>query len=421
MGLVASCASSAICCAGSACCNCMCGTCMKCCKTSHHHHMRLGYLVLMIIAAGFGILFLYEGKNMMTPWTKYGLVNCDGNSESVCLGVQTVYRESFALALFFLLMLFLSIPGGKFSAIINQGAWIFKTLIIIAIFIITFFIDNAFFDVWREICRYVSMFFLVIQIIILIDFAYTWNEDWLNKYEVSSSKGYWGFCLFFFSGLAWSLSITIIALCYYWFGTSSECGVNIFLITLTLALGSIFTVMSLTPLVENGSLLTSSIVNIYIVWLCWYGLVSDTSNCNSWNDTKSTGLTIAFGLLVLMIMLLYISFREIKKSDKQTIARDAAEVVMAPEDEGNEKEAYKEDEELDRRMVYFHVLMIIVSMYYSMLLTNWGAANVDGGAYDNDNASMWVKFVALWTTVLLYVWSLIAPKVCKNRDFSSQI
>lgn len=64
MGAVAA---SAVCCAGSACCNCLCGACMQCCKTGHHNHMRLGYIVLLTIAAGFGMLFLYEGQNLMTP------------------------------------------------------------------------------------------------------------------------------------------------------------------------------------------------------------------------------------------------------------------------------------------------------------------------------------------------------------------
>lgn len=119
-----------------------------------------------------------------------------------------------------------------------------------------------------------------------------------------------------------------------------------------------------------------------------------------------------------MIMLCYISFREREKSDNQAITRDAAEMVLAPENDSNEKEAFKEDEEMDRRMVYFHLLMILVSMYFSMLLTNWGAANIDGSAYDNNSSSKWVKFVALWLTVIFYIWSLIAPKVCKGRDFS---
>jgi len=59
------------------------------------------------------------------------------------------------------------------SAIINQGCWLMKGLIITVLFIITFFIDNAFFDVYREISRYVSVAFLVMQIIVIIDFAYT--------------------------------------------------------------------------------------------------------------------------------------------------------------------------------------------------------------------------------------------------------
>ena len=57
----------ALCCAGTACCSCMCQICMRCCGTSHQQHTRIGYLVLTIIAIFFGIIFLYFGDAMMSP------------------------------------------------------------------------------------------------------------------------------------------------------------------------------------------------------------------------------------------------------------------------------------------------------------------------------------------------------------------
>ena len=127
----------------------------------------------------------------------------------------------------------------------------------------------------------------------------------------------------------WVISLTLIILCYYWFSTDHSCGLNIFLITLTLALGISFTMLSLTNCVAYGcklylALLTSSVVNLYIVYLCWYALTSDSSSCNTWTDTTSTGVTILFGSIVMFIMLMYLSFRQKKKSDDEAPIRGAA-------------------------------------------------------------------------------------------------
>jgi len=66
----------------------------------------------------------------------------------------------------------------------------------------------------------------------------------------------------------------------------------------------------------------------------------------------------------------------------------------------------------------FHLIMTLGGLYLAMLLTNWG----DPSAHDTSNpelslASMWVRIVSQWIIYLLYIWSLIAPSCCPNRDF----
>mmetsp|Transcript_23516 Transcript_23516/g.23261 ORF Transcript_23516/g.23261 Transcript_23516/m.23261 type:complete len:221 (-) Transcript_23516:40-702(-) len=219
----------------------------------------------------------------------------------------------------------------------------------------------------------------------------------------------------------WIISLTTIVLSYYWFTTDSGCELNIFLISFTLALGIIFTGLSLTGMVEHGSLLTSSAVNLYCVYLCLIGMASSSSSCNSWNDKASTAITIVLGLIAALIMLLYVTFRKREAKDEQAPIRGVAEAVLAEEDDANEAVPYKEEEdpnESPSKMVYFHLLMILTSIYFAMLLTNWGAAHTGGASYDHNEGSMWVNFSALWFTVLLYIWSLLAPKICSGRDFS---
>ena len=58
---------------------------------------------------------------------------------------------------------------------------------------------------YREASRYLSMLFLWLQILLLIDFGYTWNESWVAKDEASESE----------SWLSWKLAILVCALGLY--------------------------------------------------------------------------------------------------------------------------------------------------------------------------------------------------------------
>jgi hypothetical protein len=70
-----------------------------------------------------------------------------------------------------------------------------------------------------------------------------------------------------------------------------------------------------------------------------------------------------------------------------------------------------------------NVVMILISCYVAMILTGWGTVN---GLDENHNAAnptvghanMSILIVSQWLAILLYSWSLIAPRVFPDRDFS---
>ena len=64
--------------------------------------------------------------------------------------------------------------------------------------------------------------------------------------------------------------------------------------------------------------------------------------------------------------------------------------------------------------------MIIGSIYFSMLMTNWAAYEITAskfGVAATNPTSMWVKLGAAWVTAALYCWTLIAPMCCPGREF----
>jgi len=69
----------------------------------------------------------------------------------------------------------------------------------------------------------------------------------------------------------------------------------------------------------------------------------------------------------------------------------------------------------------YHVRMLIIAMYMAMLLTDWGVApesSASGATYSIGYASAWLQMSANWLCSLLYMWTLVAPKLFPNRDFT---
>jgi hypothetical protein len=119
-------------------------------------------------------------------------------------------------------------------------------------------------------------------------------------------------------------------------------------------------------------------VNAYCTYLCWDGLTNDTSGyCNTWDNAQDTGIVIAIGTVVLVITLGYVCFRKKEESHQEYAPiRSAAEPIIAKDEPGEEDMPYKEEETDGRKLLYFHLFMILASVYLCMLLTNWGAANI---------------------------------------------
>jgi hypothetical protein len=100
--------------------------------------------------------------------------------------------------------------------------------------------------------------------------------------------------------------------------------------------------------------------------------------------------------------------------------------IIAPQnDEYVEEESTTEDEKC-LSFLYFHIFMIMATAYCAMTLTGWSSIESDGSLFDmalgydfgRSWRSVYIKLCFLALTVGLYVWSLVAPIVCQDRDFS---
>jgi len=74
----------------------------------------------------------------------------------------------------------------------------------------------------------------------------------------------------------------------------------------------------------------------------------------------------------------------------------------------------EDEEEAERKAnVYFHVVMMLAAAYMAMLFTNWGT-NKDS-IDTTGKISFIVGVCSSWTAMLMYWWTLCAPKLCPQR------
>ncbi len=62
--------------------------------------------------------------------------------------------------------------------------------------------------------------------------------------------------------------------------------------------------------------------------------------------------------------------------------------------------------------------MSIASIYIAVLITNWNSANVITDQLEPSGFSFWVRVVIAWSTAVIYIWTIIAPKIFQAREFN---
>lgn len=75
---------------------------------------------------------------------------------------------------------------------------------------------------------------------------------------------------------------------------------------------------------------------------------------------------------------------------------------------------------LPYRADFFHLFYALASMYIGMLFTNWSVSpSTESFQLDQGWISTWVKMAFKWLCELLYMWTVVAPAVLRNRSFAS--
>lgn len=368
-----------------------------------------------------------------------------------CAGNAGVYRPTAVATLFYLL----SAVATKIQPHLNREAWPAKyALTGFAVFATLFFSSAPFDGFYLWFARAGATIFILLQQVILIDVAYNWNEDWVERADQADRLEYGTGAIWLKAIVAtcvafYVLTVTGIGLLYEYFGDCSE---NVWIITLTLLGVIALTAIQLSG--TEGSLLTSSVMSLYATYLA-YSMVSKNPNasCNpQLGGNDAWGIAIGLTLTALSLAWTGWSWTAEERLNAQGVqsakpmapsssnsnnknngAGQGANLdvpFLDPDDQPTSGMVMETDQVMSSSSPMFgrdiwklNIVMALISCFVAMTLTGFGSI---GDLDESENAAnptvgrfnMATIGISQWLAILLYVWTLLAPRLYPDYDFS---
>lgn len=416
---------------------------------------KLGSLLIMLNGTLFALLAQYVFGPRVRPqvWREGECSSKGGGGfEHECLAQQGVFRVSMALAGFFITCA----VGCRLSKAFHNALWPLKLLLVFAPLMIgMMFVPAEVVDAFVWVARCGAAVFVVLQMVVIVDLAYAVNDWFVAQSNADSIAGYQpqgdnGFFTNLFSCggldealttllsislLLFASAITGIVLLFVFY---SACRVTTAFVAMTLVLCVAATVTQLFA--ETGNLLTSASVSAYAVFVA-YTAVSRIPNrrCNPFLR-KDDILGIVLGLCLALISLAWTTHStsaavaNILDTTENPMSREL--VSRSADDAGDA--ADDDDEEIgsseipappiecldggDTENVRFNLSLVLVAMYIACQLTSWGTwtRGVDSSLSSPlaGSVASWMNISAVFVIFLVYFWTLIAPWLFPDRDFS---
>uniref|UniRef100_A0A5S6QZS7 Serine incorporator 1 n=1 Tax=Trichuris muris TaxID=70415 RepID=A0A5S6QZS7_TRIMR len=439
------CAAQLACCFGSAACSLCCGACPSSVTT------RLMYSVMLILGTVVSCLMLVpsiQKRLAESNWFCKEILNFECDRAT---GYQSVYRMCFAMAAFFfiLMILMFRVRSSKDPrAKIQNGFWFFKYAALIALAVGAFYIPYGQFSiVWLYIGMCGAFVFILMQLILLVDLAHSVAEKLIGNYE-ETERRIWMVAAVLFTVVCFVTVITLVVLLYIYFASNSSCLLNRTFISINLILCIVLSVVAVLPKVQQyqpkSGLLQASFISAYIMYLTWSAMSNEPDPvCNpslisiffppnstvtpapSQSGYAGVSSQSMIGMVIWLFVVLYTCIRTSTASaaEKMAIKSESTPIKDGPSGESSTANgAHVWDNEADGvsyNYSFFHFVFFLASLYVMMSLTNWYRPDeADLFRLNSNMASVWVKIASSWVCAAIYLWTLVAPIVMPNRDFS---
>ncbi|XP_042498739.1 probable serine incorporator [Macadamia integrifolia] len=302
---------------------------------------------------------------------------------------------------------------------LHHGGWMVKVVSWCLLVILMFFLPNGIVSFYETISKFGSGLFLLVQVVLLLDFVHAWNDKWVRKDEQ-----FWYIALFVVSLACYVATFSFSGLLFHWFTPSGhDCGLNTFFIVLTLIFVFVFAIVALHPAV-GGSILPASVISLYCTYLCYSALASEPRDyeCNGFHKHSkavSTG-TLTLGLVTTVLSVVYSAVRAGSSTTllSESGSPDEDKPLLPLNNTDKKDKEVDEARPVTYSYAFFHIIFSLASMYSAMLLTGWSTSVGESGKLvDVGWPSVWVRIITGWATAVLYIWSLVAPLLFPEREF----
>uniref|UniRef100_A0A8C2WSW2 Serine incorporator 1 n=1 Tax=Cyclopterus lumpus TaxID=8103 RepID=A0A8C2WSW2_CYCLU len=354
------------------------------------------------------------------------------------VGYKAVYRICFGMSMWFLVfaVLMINIKNSRDPrATIHNGFWFFKCAALVAITTGAFYIpDGPFTYTWFVVGCVGAFCFILIQLVLLVDFAHSWNESWVDKMETGNSRC-WYAALLAVTILNYILSCIAVVLFFVFYTKPDGCFLNKFFISFNMLFCIVVSVVSVLHKVQESQkrsgILQSSIITLYTMYLTWSAMTNEPGEDMCWlpEIALSTRNVCCCGVhfRAISIHLSLYSSLSIRTSsttqvNKLTMASKDSAILAEDGSSPDLSTGPRRVEDNERDMVqysysFFHCMLFLASLYIMMTLTNWYSPDADY-TITSKWPAVWVKISSCWLYLALYTWTLVAPLIFTNRDFS---
>ncbi|KAG0495350.1 hypothetical protein HPP92_000042 [Vanilla planifolia] len=409
-------------CLASCCASCTCGLCTSAAAGISRRSARLGYCGLFALSLVVSWILREVAAPLLEqiPWIN----TYTRTPPKEWFQSNAVLRVSLGNFLFFivfaLMMIGVKDQNDKRDSW-HHGGWILKIVVWALLIILMFFLPNEVITVYETLSKFGAGFFLLVQVILLLDFTYTWNDSWVEKDERK-----WYIALLSVSVLCYIGTYSFSGVLFVWFNPSGhDCGLNVFFIVMTMILPFAFAIITLHPKV-NGSLLPASVISVYCAYLCYSALSSEPRDyeCNGLqNHSKPVSTaSLVLGMLTTVLSVVYsavragssTTFLSPPSSPRYGTSKPLLDQLESGKDNTKEVEA----KPVSYSYFFFHLIFALASMYSAMLLTGWSSSTPESSDQVNIGwTSVWIRISTQWATAALYLWTLVAPLLLPDREF----
>ena len=261
---------------------------------------------------------------------------------------------------------------------------------------------------------------------------------WWNWLTVLLCLGSYGFCIF-----------TFVAIVIVNNNHEEGCWIGVMAGLINMIMMVVVTGFSISNFVRdapNGAghrngVFQSGIVSAYACYLVFSAMVNSPDptpgdwemNCHVMGIAHGSGWMKIVGLFFVFTSVLWSAIRSGGNAffaSPMDTADAEAPLLAAPVNENGEATGEKADDETEDEggvtysYTQFHIMFALAACYCAMLLTRWGevvTTDRDGSTeldLHDSTLSVWLKVVSSLLCYLIYIWAMVAPPLCPDRDFS---